>query len=171
MLTMSGTSFAQLLPWNSKVALTWDDFQGRPTNDIYYAETDYRISYKMSSDGSGVIKTEVNCYFLKEDSWKRADKPLSDHLLKHEQVHFDIAELYTRKIRKAFSEYTDKNKGSSESSSIIKDLYHQLMDECERFSDQYDAETDHSKNMAKQQEWNIKIATMLTSLDKYEATR
>src|SRR5699024_5538989 len=42
-------------------------------------------------------------YMIPSESWVKENKK-SDYLLKHEQLYFDICELYARKIRKIFKE-------------------------------------------------------------------
>ncbi len=42
-------------------------------------------------------------FFDRQRSWVKNEAKL-DYVLRHEQGHFDIFEVYTRKIRKALSE-------------------------------------------------------------------
>src|SRR5690625_3492554 len=98
----------------------------------------------------------VVAIMYKYDSWVKEKKEL---LLNHEQIHFNITELYTRKIRKDLQKYLDDNK-SHELDSIAK-IYHCLEDEFWETQFLYDKETNHSKNTVEQKKWDRKIDRLL----------
>jgi hypothetical protein len=58
---------------------------------------------------SEIQQSEISCYhsyqhdFQRRKSWKDVKK-INDYILLHEQKHFDIAELFVRKFRKAVAE-------------------------------------------------------------------
>ena len=84
--------------------LTWDDFKGRADKSTgYYAETQWELSFGkigFRSDQEIPLKDLVlTLKFNEKKSWVVRGKETPE-LLKHEQGHFDIAEIYARKIRK-----------------------------------------------------------------------
>lgn len=161
-------SFAQdnLIAWPKK--LTWDDFKGiADQSSPHYALTWSRVNYTSSIDAIGKITCNVKCSFLTNKSWKKTDKSLTAYLLEHEQIHFNITELYARKLRKALSEYCSTHVNSAATSNEMGAIFNKLLEELYAFHAQYDLETDHSKIAVKQQEWNQKVAAMLKELAPY----
>lgn len=141
------------IPWKSQNQLSWKDFKGRPSRtSSYYAMTYSGIAYGYSqTTENGKVKLEftINSSFNPKKSWVKRDKK-TPALLKHEHIHFDITELYTRRLRTACNsfEFTDKYK--KEVDSIFKH-YNNKMWEVQA---KYDEETNHSINEAEQNKWN-----------------
>ena len=89
--------------WSSCYKLKWKDFQSNiDTTSAYGAVSNPIINYKLRAT-EDTFTIEVTCFFIKSKSWSKFKN--SDTLLIHEQGHFDIAELFARKLRKAFYEY------------------------------------------------------------------
>src|SRR5687768_6828529 len=85
------------ITWNEFYRLQWHDFQGEPQeNSIGDAGTVVQIKAKPYLVKKQV-RYDVYALFNRKKSWAR---DYSESLLAHEQLHFDIAELYARKIRK-----------------------------------------------------------------------
>jgi hypothetical protein len=103
---VSGYQSLAQIPWSETVRLTWDDFQGKPDARNFDAFTKTTVSYKSKWDKDGVITVTVECSFDKNNSWKKPGPNLTPKLLLHEQMHFNISELYARKMRREFKEYT-----------------------------------------------------------------
>lgn len=159
-------SFAGMIPWLGGNQLSWGDFQGADPHNGYAATTRYTIVYKYNWDDAGKLTFSVSCIFDKGLSWKQAHD-LTPDLLRHEQLHFDVAEIYARKIRQAFARYTALHKYSAATDTDLKRIFDGLMAECCRFNDLYDTDTDHSKIKNKQDEWDRKITGILHSFDSY----
>jgi hypothetical protein len=86
-----------LIEWNEYYSLTWEDFQGTPDKQaIGDAGTAVQIKAKPFYV-KDQVQYDVEALFNRKKSWSRGK---SESLLQHEQLHFDIAELYARKIRK-----------------------------------------------------------------------
>jgi predicted secreted Zn-dependent protease len=79
----------------------------------------------------------------------------NDHILGHEQGHFDITELHARKLYKDLKEYKFR-KGSV--SNDINQIYNQVVNELQQMQNDYDKESDHSRNFRLQKEWESRIA-------------
>ncbi len=157
---------AQLVPWQPGIQLSWDDFTATPTNN-FAAYTAYWLSYKYRWDGDGTLTITVQCSLDKSKTWKRPDRNLTPALLKHEQLHLDIAEVYARKMRMAFNNYASFHKYSSSTPADLKVIFDRLLVEAQAYNDKYDAETNHSLIVTKQEQWNSKIKQELNALDPY----
>ena len=72
----------------------------------------------------------------------------------HEQGHFDITEIYARKLDNALREY---NFNPKRFKTDLDEIYKDIMEEKEELQNQYDLETDYSRNKEKQTEWLKKI--------------
>lgn len=162
-LIITINSYAQdTINWRANYKLKWQDFQGKPdTNSIYSAVSNPVIKYKLRADEDG-FNVEVFCYLIKGNSWARYKT--NDTLLKHEQGHFDIAELFARKLRKLFSEYKFNYKTVG---TDIEKIFVVNKKERTRVDLLYDKETNFSKNSKKQFYWNNKIKAELLKLKKY----
>ena len=84
--------------------------------------------------------------------------------MQHEQGHFDITELYARKLDDAIREYSFNPKKFK---TDLDQIYKEIMEEKEEVQNQYDLDTDFSRNPEKQSEWLKKIQRELT---RYSAT-
>jgi predicted secreted Zn-dependent protease len=98
-------------------------------------------------------------------SWKKTNW-VNDEVLTHEQKHFDIVELYARKLRKAVFEtrYTDYN----DLLAKLEILYDKNDKEMDKYQDLYDEESDGSMNGEKQREWNKRIIQELDNYRKFK---
>jgi len=84
--------------WNKEQKLTWNDFKGRPKNNspagaLSFCGMRHYFSYK-----NGFIKINTETSFDCKKSWVNSEDKISS-TLEHEQLHFNIAELYARKLR------------------------------------------------------------------------
>jgi len=158
---------ADSLAWEPERKLSWDDFQGAPEeNTIIGARTFTTIKYRLY-DNDTACRVVVRCLFLKKVSWK-AEEHTTIYSLQHEQLHFDISELFARKLRKAFKEY--KYSRATVNSDIAA-IFKRICAEKTKFNKKYDKETVHCVDMTKQLVWNNKIYFMLEELKDYAVIR
>ena len=148
------------IPWGPEVELEWSDFRGKPnTQSIIAAVTASGISYTFNAsemDGYYEVDYEVNTFFYPDKSWYQP-KMCDELVLSHEKLHFDITELYARKMRKLM----DKTRFTANVRSEIKDIYQLILDELDAFQDRYDNETNFSRNRSAQLQWNEEISKAL----------
>tara|TARA_R110002051_G_scaffold10175_2_gene38511 strand:- start:3718 stop:4260 length:543 start_codon:yes stop_codon:yes gene_type:complete len=148
------------LAWNADSRVDWPHFKGMPsTTNGYAATSSTGLSQSYEIDGHGFLNKEgttITAYFYPEFSWFRP-KDTTAYLLGHERAHFDITEIYARKLRKRISEFAF----SSNSKAEIKALYNQVEEERQVMQSQFDAETDHSRNREQEEIWHIVIRKML----------
>ena len=156
------------IPWTQSVKLTWSDFEAPvDASSEFYAWTQYYFNYNYKWDGEGKVTVNVKTSFVKNQSWRNTSKSLSPVLLKHEQGHFDLAEVYGRKMRKAYTAYCFSHKHTANTKTEIDDIFNKLLDETHVAQAQYDQQTGHSRAIGQQEEWNTKIAAMLAGLSEY----
>lgn len=150
-----------VLKWNADRKLTWSDYKASPDpdSDAAASTTTYlAIEYNMSNGDFGY---KITSTFSKTRSWGRHK---SDYILSHEQGHFDIAEIFARKLNKKMSEYKFNNRTYQKD---LKKIYDDVTEEKEELQNQYDKETKHSINKEKQAEWLKKIEGLLKEYEAY----
>jgi hypothetical protein len=149
------------LAWNENRKLQWEDFKGVVNTSSHAdAATAIHISarpyYKKKK-----LYYDVDAFFIKEQSWCRSR---SNHLLNHEQLHFDIAELYARKVRKKISQYHELGiKDVNQYNNAIR----KILDESNRLDASYDLRTIHGSMQSKQLQWEKNIRYELNALQDY----
>jgi hypothetical protein len=151
----------ELLNWSSSRKLTWADFKAgpNPNSDAAASTTTYLgIDYNI---GNTSFTYKIESRFSKTRSWGLHK---TEYILSHEQGHFDIAEIYARKLHKKMSEYKFNIKTYSKD---LRKIYDEVTKEKEKTQNEYDSETRHSINREKQAEWLKKIKEMLAELEDY----
>lgn len=154
-----------LLSWNEFYRLQWHDFHGEPGKD---ARGDAGAAVQIKAKPFLVkkeIKYDVVALFNRSKSWARGRSP---SLLAHERLHFDIAELYARKIRKKIRELSVRGVNDIKTYNAA---IHELLLESNQIDLQYDLETLHGALSKKQEAWSAKVQEELAQLDRYKKTR
>ncbi len=154
-------SAEQSFVWNAARPLSWDDFAGpvrAGSADHTAAETNCGIAVETNlASSGGKARVYVFNTFDKRTSWVRPGKDLPD-ILAHEQVHWDICELYTRRMQARFDKThitgaTLKRK--------VNEIYQEVSREYEEYQEQYEQETQHGTIAEAQQRWARMIAKAL----------
>jgi predicted secreted Zn-dependent protease len=84
--------------------------------------------------------------------------------LNHEQGHYDITEIFARKMRQELSIKKYRRKNVQVKIEAIMNKYIEKKNECQ---DKYDIETNHSLNTDSQKKWTEYIRSQLIDLLKY----
>ena len=155
----------EAIRWDPQYRLTWNDFRASPpASQRVAATTASGISYSYSAQGrSGRYRLdyEVYAYFYPEKSWYHPE--LCDSVvLSHEQLHFDISELYARKMREILGQRTFSGNVRAE----VRRIFSQINEELSEFQDRYDRETDYSRDHEAQARWNQWIGQQLSVPDR-----
>ena len=160
---ISNISFGQdTIYWSPSYKLKWEDFRGKPVIPSKYgAVSNPIIKYSLSANEDS-YNVKVLCFFIKSRSWSQFKN--SDTLLMHEQGHFDIAELFARKLKKSFAEYKFNYKTVGKD---IDSLFLLNKQERIKLDNLYDKETNLSRNGKMQLIWNNKIKAELDKHKKY----
>lgn len=144
------------IPWDAGRKLSWSDFRARPEGKQWAAATTASgISYEYSAKETGEgyeLDFSVGAFFYPDKSWYQPE--LCDTLvLSHEQLHFDISELYARKMAGIMAATRFTGNARAE----VKAIYQQILKELGEFQSRYDRETNFSRDKEKQLLWNRKV--------------
>jgi hypothetical protein len=145
----------ELVAWSDARKLTWNDYKADPSpeSDAAASTTTYlAISYNIGASG---FSYKIQSKFSKTRSWGRHR---SEYILTHEQAHFDIAEIFARKLHQRMTEYKFNRRTYQKD---LNKIYQEVVDEKEKMQNDYDEETNHSINKEKQRAWLKKIADLL----------
>lgn len=157
---------AEFIPWTEERLLTWADFYGAPQKDgeaVASTSTALGISYQIKGND---LSYQINCSFSKQRSWGSLK---TEYILAHEQAHFDITELFARKLHRQLLNYKLYQKDKSNYKQDINNIYQNVVRQKEAMQQQYDAETDHSRHKKQQLAWFDKITQMLDESQPYAA--
>ena len=153
------------IAWIPAIQLSWNDFKGTPENNtVELAATDYSILYTLHAFSQGMTIT-LKCAFNIKSSWTK--DTTDEFLLSHELGHFNLAEVYARKIRKDLSSQSFKYDSATNQFKKVYNKYYTLLN---KQQDAYDFATNFSKNHIVQKLWTARIDSMLHSLDSYRDT-
>jgi hypothetical protein len=151
----------EFIEWSPLKKLTWNDYLATPSSASDAAaitSTALGMEYHLRNN---ILTYTITCRFSKNNSWGRYK---TEYILRHEQGHFDITELFARKLAKEIKEYKfDPQKYQQE----LNKIYKKVMDEKEDYQEQYDKETDFSRNKQRQAQWLEKIKDELDELDEF----
>ena len=149
-LQMNFYNTPTLKRWDEKKPLNWEDFKGIPFPfGPFDAAVNSRVYVEFDS-----ASMKYTAYAAQNDvhSWTRYKT--DDNLLKHEQYHFNVTEIFARKLNKYLSENNLTPEG-------VEEKLTEINQELSVFQDQYDAETDHNLLQSKQDYWEFKIDSAL----------
>lgn len=151
----------ETISWNADKRLSWDDFKGKPPiNSRAAAITASGITYRFSTSGTRddmEVDFKIDTYFYPTKSWYQ-EKLVDDVILSHEQLHFDISELYARKMEARLAEETFTHNNVK---AKVKSIYKEILKEVDDFQNQYDDETNFSRDRERQALWDEKITKLL----------
>ena len=160
LLATASTVAPERFAWDEKRLLRWSDFKGSPdTLEPWGASSSTGISQSYAVDGSGVLLKEhvvVAAHFYPDFSWSRP-RHRSKHLLGHEQTHFDITEVYARKLARRIEAYSF----TSNSLKEIKTIYEEIERERVAVQQQFDKESNHSMDHMKEIQWELRVPRWL----------
>ena len=146
-----------LICWEEGQSLVWKDFKGRvPGRTPHAAITYVNFQYEVLSKNSIRVS---NC-FVKDKSWTKRDEQ-NPYILKHEQYHFHISEIFARRIRQDLVHV-------AEASTVeVQQVFDKWMERYQAEQTLYDQETSHSRIRTEQLRWENKIDKSLTELSEF----
>ncbi|MBK6992174.1 MAG: DUF922 domain-containing protein [Chitinophagaceae bacterium] len=159
-------SFAQrdneeLIKWDDNKRLNWSDYKGKPdpNSDAAASTSTYLvIDYNISQNK---MTYKIQSMFSRTRSWGLHK---TDYILSHEQGHFDIAEVFARKLHKKMSEFKFDKRTYQKN---LAKIYDEVVEEKTEMQNDYDRETRHSINKEKQAQWIKKIEKLLEEYEDY----
>lgn len=159
-IATNGALTVKQFQWKDHARLSWEDFKGpvSTSHDESAAATCCSIGFKTTApvDGGKPGLVVYNTFYVNK-SWVREDAHLQS-ILDHEQGHFDLCEIYTRKLRERMSTLDLSSPGIKQQ---MMDIYAQVSNEYEARQQAYELETTHGTNFAEQRKWQQAIASEL----------
>jgi len=163
---LASSAFAQrdneeLIKWDDNKRLNWSDYKGKPdpNSDAAASTSTYLvIDYNISQNK---MTYKIQSMFSRTRSWGLHK---TDYILSHEQGHFDIAEVFARKLHKKMSEFKFDKRTYQKN---LGKIYDEVVEEKTEMQNDYDRETRHSINKEKQAQWIKKIEKLLEEYEDY----
>ena len=163
------------IEYSENASFHWGLFKGK-INPKHIAEmgsntgavTVSSLSYQTLEMNNRYAKIKITAQFHPHESWTRYPKlNNADEALIHEKRHFDICEIYARKIRQVVSTTKFSRHSFNDELSF---LFKKLAGEHRDLQSKYDHETDHSIDAEEQELWNAAIDSKLQELSEYAST-
>ena len=160
MISSVSSQEEEVILWDAERKLQWSDFKGSYFKTEWAAATTASgISYSFTSfekEGRLYLDFVVQSEFYPNKSWYRPEL-CNTNILSHEQLHFDISELYARKMRERLAEARFTMNAKAE----VRAIYKGILKELSNFQNKYDRETNFSQDLHQQQLWNKEIEEIL----------
>jgi len=171
----------QLIPWDAERLIHWGDFQGAPPPNAsqlseaaaIHMTVKWHAQYAVRSErtegyswigtvGDVLISNSMNPRF----SWVISSKATAA-ILRHEQHHFDLNEVYARRLGETLAAVQVRGASAESTMSQLDERIQQtaddILDRLSMIQDRYDTETSHGTNDAAQAQWEADIRTWLVT--------
>jgi hypothetical protein len=179
---------AEPIEWSAARPLSWDDFVGhvpRGIDERRVAATNaslvwsYKYIVEWSRDACAFRITSIDsaALFNPDGSWVRPGHR-TDSVLRHEQGHFDIAQLHKLRFETETREFLGGQRSCSgrnerqvtrsaerEIARLVGTIYEDVWAQYRREQEVYDRETSHGINSSSQAEWTKNIASLLEAVE------
>ena len=160
---------SQKIYWKESLKLTWDNFKGKnkklsDSSFVAYANCGWEYKAITSSNPKARVKIIIKTIFYEDKSWKNSER-INDFVLLHEQKHYDVAELFVRKLRK---EIAEKIITTRDYHLYFQNIHERISRAYKNFQNTYDKDTQHGTNKEKQIEYNAIISAELKKLKNFQ---
>jgi hypothetical protein len=156
--------------WSPERKLVWEDFRGPVQNSMGHdvaAATFCGIGFEtntISANNPDLKITVYNTFYPTRSFVKPGLEKAS--ILAHEQTHFDICELYTRKLRARMSNI----KVSVETmKTTLRSIYQEVQQEYVQRQEAYEHETEHGIIADEQARWENMINKELAATNQWRS--
>jgi hypothetical protein len=163
---------AGALPWSSARPLAWSDFRGRPpAGHAEAAVTATGVIWGFHCTGD-TFTFQVAAVFLPDRSW--VDPSVSIQLgsgmgtLRHEQTHFDLTEVYARRMRQAFGTLSRPCDRTEEQLAGLGERFVRDESDAQR---RYDEATANGRAAPAQSRWENDVQHWLEDLGAFTRLR
>ena len=168
-LFVGNNSNEETMTWDASRKLTWEDFKADPdleSDAVALTASGITFGYSVKTSGKRIIgfSTSVEAHFYPHKSWYLKGHS-NDHILGHEQLHFDITELYARKFREQLKRLK-VNQNLKEQMNRLHTAINEALNETQK---RYDEQSSHSINTEMQKQWESFIAKALADLEHYKS--
>ena len=156
------------ITWKKNRKLSWADFQGPIPHDIdenTAAATYCGIGFETNTISTRNTDLKIKVYntFYINNSWAKPEE-MNDDVLAHEQGHFDLCELYTRKLRERLS---NVNVDVNTLKPVLRSIYDKLQTEYKARQEAYEGETAHGVNIPQPRKWQQILERELSATEKW----
>ena len=149
------------LHWSASRPLVLADFKGRPrAGEAHAALTSATIVAQVACR-SNQFSGHVQAAFDPTLSWVRDPATITPKLLRHEQLHFDITEVYARRLRQKLAGVRIP---CADLGPTFERLSKGVYADWEKAEDQYDRDTNHGLQPAQQAQWEALVRQQLSEL-------
>ena len=157
--------------WDQSAPISWDLFQCSPPADAsqrteaaaIHMTLRWHASYSVSSSNGGAMWTgqvaaiTVTNTMEPTQSWVASGKAF-ENVLNHEQLHFDLNEVYRRKLESLLQatsscQATTQQAAIDQLVSALTQKANAVLQRAEQIQGLYDSETVHSTNASEQARW------------------
>ncbi len=165
---------ASVVPPTGRYQLDWDDFRGAPPKapGDAVAQIVYELGFRYACEAfptaggfvASLTEVEVRLRVRRDLSWVYpwARTP---EVLRHEQGHLDIAEVYRRLLLETLRGLRVEGRTPGEAISLLgeraREIFREVKERMDRAQSLYDSATAHRKDLSAQHEWERKIALWL----------
>ncbi len=140
--------------WSDK-KLSVDDFKSE-INKGATASSTTEIILIVKRDGKKIYY-DTKSFFHPDQSFFSKSCRNPKYILQHEQLHFDITELYSRNVKACIKKYQGRSITDYESIDSVMNIYDSLIAEWNTMQNRYDCETEYSINVEEQIRWKLFI--------------
>lgn len=161
--------------WSADRPITWSDFWALPPADRDPLDAagiamllEYQLVPAVVQEGTiwraRVGSLSATVAMERDRSWALPDRQTPAGL-NHEQKHFDLAEAYRRLLERSLWGISGTGGSASEAMQnlllLAEAIFQEVTDRHSASQTQYDRETDHGRNAARQEQWDRTIAGWL----------
>lgn len=156
------TPYEREVLWQPMRRLRPADFKASVVNRPFAAATSSSIRYYYAGRPfQRTVQLHIETVFDCRNSYFKSTRDTTS-ILAHEQGHFDITELYARRLAQTLQTQAPDTKTVQANGEAI---LHNVMTEAQTLQDQYDTEV--YADPTKQPAWLARIAQQLTELQPY----
>jgi hypothetical protein len=149
--------------WPQHPTLTWDDFKGQPPKLVAYpsALSDTGFKYQLLCT-NGMLDIDTHAFFSPSGSWVKPNDKTAE-LLKHEQGHFNMAELYALRLRKAIRDAKVSCEDTARANAAGEKMVSEYQKAWQNAEREYEEDTKEGSDLTKQSAASNKIAADLAA--------
>ncbi|WP_431135733.1 DUF922 domain-containing protein [Psychroserpens mesophilus] len=157
------------ISWTESKKLVWTDFKGpkQPNSDaaaVTASGITFSYSLKKADHRITGFDAFATAHFYPESSWYIVDR-CNNHILAHEQLHFDITELHVRIFRYRLAQLKVSQSIKTQLDKLHKTINKELADT----QYLYDTESQNSINKEEQAKWAAYVSENLKKFEAYKS--
>jgi hypothetical protein len=165
----TGTQVSQrdAILWSSTRRLAWSDYRARPAmarDQVAVSATSLLWGFHCTDAD---LEVQVAAAFFPNQSWVNSGLLLStdQHILQHERTHFDLAEVFARRMRRFFRMLPNPCEHTDDDLKLLGESFVQEEDAAQA---RYDLETSHGEDETAQARWDLFVSQLLKSLAEFK---